>query len=130
MAGLGDSMVVPVLRAEDLARAGEFYTEVLGLTRGPSSPAGDTFVAGGGTAVMLYERPGMPAPENTTLGFAVDADKFDALIAELRGKGVVFEEYDVPEIGLKTVNGVATFDDAKSAWLKDTEGNIISIAVM
>jgi len=58
-------------------------------------------------AVMIYERPGMPAPENTTLGFAVDADRFDALVAELRGKGVVFEDYDVPEMGLKTVDGVA-----------------------
>lgn len=130
MAGLGDSMLAAVLRADDLARAGKFYTEVLGLTRGPSSPAGDMFMAGQGTAVMLYERPGMPAPENTTLGFAVAADKFDAIVAELRSRGAVFEEYDIPEMGLKTVNGVATFDGGKSAWIKDTEGNIISVAVM
>jgi catechol 2,3-dioxygenase-like lactoylglutathione lyase family enzyme len=123
-------MVAPVLRADDLARAGKFYTDVLGLTRGSSGPAGDMFVAGQGTAVMIYERPGMPAPANTTLGFAVDADKFDALVAELQGKGAVFEEYDIPEMGLKTVNGVATVDGIKSAWLKDSEGNIISIAVM
>jgi predicted enzyme related to lactoylglutathione lyase len=130
MAGLGDSMLAAVLRADDLARAGRFYTEVLGLTRGPSTPAGDMFMAGQGTVVMIYERPGMPAPENTTLGFAVDADKFDAIIAELRSKGAMFEEYDIPEIGLKTVDGVATFEGGKSAWLKDTEGNTISVAVM
>jgi catechol 2,3-dioxygenase-like lactoylglutathione lyase family enzyme len=130
MAGLGDSMAAAVLRADDLARAGAFYTDVLGLKRGPSGPAGDMFMAGQGTAVMIYERPGMPAPQNTTLGFAVPADTFDALIAELRGKGAVFEEYDVPEMGLKTVNGIATFEGIKSAWLKDPEGNIISIAVM
>ena len=128
MAGLGDSTLTAVLRAEDLARAGKFYTEVLGLKRGPSSPAGDAFIAGQSTAVMIYERPGMPAPENTTIGFAVAAEKFDAVMTELRGKGVVFEEYDMP--GLTTVNGVATFEGIKSAWLKDTEGNIISIAVM
>ena len=29
------------------------------------------------------------------------------LVAELRAGGVVFEEYDMPEIGLKTVDGVA-----------------------
>lgn len=128
MAGLGDSVLAAVLRADDLARAGKFYTEVLGLRRGPSSPAGDMFMAGEGTAVMIYERPGMPAPENTTLGFAVAAEQFDAVMTELRSKGAVFEEYDMP--GLKTVNGVATFAGVKSAWLKDTEGNIISIAVM
>ena len=130
MAGLGDSMMAAVLRADNLARAGKFYTEVLGLTAGPSSSAGDMFMAGKGTAVMIYERPGMPAPANTTLGFAVEADQFDALVAELRGKGVVFEEYDVPEMGLKTVNGVATVDGVKAAWFKDTEGNIVNVAVM
>ncbi len=33
-------------------------------------------------------------------------------------------------MGLRTVNGVATFDDSKSAWIKDTEGNIIAISTM
>lgn len=130
MAGLGDSMAASVLRADDLARAGKFYTEVLGLTPGPKSPGGDMYMAGKGTAVLIYERPGMPAPQNTTLGFAVGADEFDSIIAELRGKGAVLEEYDMPEMGLKTVNGVATFEGIKSAWIKDTEGNIISISVM
>lgn len=130
MAGLADSMAASVLRADDLARAAKFYSDVLGLAAGPSNPAGDMFMAGKGTAVMIYERPGMPAPQNTTLGFAVDADKFDAIVSELRGKGVKFEEYDIPEIGLKTVDGVATFEGAKTAWFKDTEGNIVNIAVM
>jgi predicted enzyme related to lactoylglutathione lyase len=130
MAGLGDSMLAAVLRAEDVARAKRFYTEVLGLASGPSSPAGELFVAGKGTAVLIYERPGMPAPENTALGFSLAADNFDGIVAELRAKGVVFEEYDIPEMGLKTVDGVAEVDGIKSAWFKDTEGNIINIAVM
>jgi hypothetical protein len=70
------------------------------------------------------------APENTTLGFAVSADGFDALMADLRSKGVVFEEYDLPEMGLKTVNGVAEIAGMKSAWFKDSEGNILNLAVM
>jgi len=130
MAALGDAMAASVLRAEDLARARKFYTEVLGLAPGPSSPAGDLFTAGKGTAVVIYERPGMPAPENTTLGFAIGADRFDAVVAELRDKGVVFEDYDIPEMGVKTVNGVYTFEGGKTAWFKDTEGNIVNIAVM
>ena len=47
----------------------------------------------------------MPAPENTVLGF--HAMDFDATMVDLRARGVVFEEYDIPEIGLKTVDGVA-----------------------
>jgi hypothetical protein len=44
---------------------------------------------------------------------------------ELRGRGVVFEEYDQP--GLKTENGVFTDDWGKSAWFLDSEGNILNI---
>ncbi len=88
------------------------------------------FEASGGTMLMVYENPGLKAPENTTLGFAVSADSFDAIMADLRSKGVAFEEYDIPEFGLKTVNGVAEMDGMKSAWFKDSEGNILNLAVM
>jgi hypothetical protein len=32
--------------------------------------------------------------------------------------------------GLKTVNGVATIEGEKSAWLKDPDGNIIALSEM
>ena len=138
MASLGDYPAAAVLRAEDLARAKKFYADVLGLKPGDlSGPVSEgmsegmgMFRAGGGTGVMIYERPGMPAPQNTTLGFGVALDKFDEVIADLRGKGVIFEDYDLPDIGLKTVDGVGDYDGAKVAWFKDTEGNIINIASM
>lgn len=128
MAGLGDYPVAGVLRAEDLARAAKFYTEVLGLKKAQAVQG--MFEAGDGTMVMVYERPGMPAPENTALGFGVPADRFDELLADLKAKGVVLEDYDIPEMGLKTVNGVADFDGSRGAWFKDSEGNIINIATM
>lgn len=133
MAGLGDMMVGGVLRAEDYDRAKKFYTEVLGLAEARETPGPTregSFGAGGGTMVSIYERPGLPAPQNTTLNFTVPADKIDSVVAELRTKGVVFEDYDIPEIGLKTVNGVAEFEGNKVAWFNDTEGNIISLASM
>jgi predicted enzyme related to lactoylglutathione lyase len=134
MAGLGDKMAAAVLRAEDFDRASKFYTDVLGLMPGPDMGTVPTrqgmFMAGKGTAVMIYERPGMPAPVSTTLGFAISADEFDAVAADLRAKGVKFEDYDMPEIGLKTVDGIVDMDGNKAAWFKDTEGNILNIAVM
>ncbi len=48
-----------------------------------------------------------------------------AVMAELRSRGVEFEEYDFP--GLKTENGLAMIGDSKGAWFKDSEGNILSI---
>jgi len=88
------------------------------------------FAAGAGTMVSIYERPGMPAPQNTTLAFGVTPERFDDVIAELKSKGVVFEDYDMPEMGLKTVAGVAEMLGTKAAWFKDTEGNILNIVAM
>ena len=133
MAGLKDIPVAGVLRAEDFQRARKFYTEVLGLAEAQESSTlthEGMFTAGAGTMVSVYERPGLPAPANTTLAFGVPADKFDAVMAELRAKGVAFEDYDLPEIGLQTVAGVATFEGRKAAWFKDSEGNILSLVTM
>jgi len=134
MAGLADYPAAAVLRAEDLARAKKFYTDVLGLKPGdaPGLASEDMgmFTAGDGTMIMLYARPGMPAPQNTALGFGLPADKFDEVAADLRARGVTFEDYDLPEIGLKTVNGIAEFEGTKSAWFRDSEDNIINIAAM
>jgi len=133
MAGLGDYPVAGVLRAENFGRAAKFYTEVLGLTPRQMNESPTTegmFAAGDGTMVQIYERPGMPAPQNTTLGWGVTPEKFDAVMADLRSRGVVFEDYDIPEIGLKTTNGVADFEGTKVAWFKDTEDNILSLSSM
>ena len=125
MASLGDYPAAAVLRAEDISRAKKYYTDVVGLKPIdiPTSGTESMFTAGDGTMVLIYERPGMPAPQNTTLGFNLPADQFDQVAADLRAKGVTFEDYDVPEIGLKTVNGIAEFEGAKAAWFKDSEGN-------
>jgi hypothetical protein len=49
-----------------------------------------------------------------------------AEMADLRSRGVTFEEYDLP--GLKTVGGVASFGENQVSYFKDTEGNILSLA--
>ena len=132
MAGLGDYPVGAVLRAEKLTRAAKFYTEVLGLDPTPvGGPSAEGMLsAGDGTGVMIYEGPGMPAPQNTTLGFGVPRGRLDEVVADMRAKGVTFEEYDLPEIGLKTVDGMAEIEGVRLAWFKDSEGNIVSIATM
>jgi hypothetical protein len=46
-------------------------------------------------------------------------------VAELRRRGVRFEEYDFP--GLKTVDGIADLGYEKSAWFRDSEGNLLAL---
>jgi len=131
MAGLSDFPVGGVLRAADIHRAERFYTQVLGLTEVPAPGQGGAFFRSGtGAMVMIYEQPNIPAPENTTLGFPVPAEKFDEVVADLRSKGVVFEDYDLPDMGIKTTNGIAETEGSKAAWFKDSEGNILNIATM
>jgi hypothetical protein len=52
-------------------------------------------------------------------------DDIEVVVADLRAKGVVFEEYDLP--GLKTVGGIAETAGDRAAWFKDSEGNILGL---
>ena len=61
-------------------------------------------------------------------------DDIETAVAELRTRGVAFEEFDLP--GLKTVNGIAQVAGnypskggigEKAAWFRDSEGNLLSI---
>ena len=49
-----------------------------------------------------------------------------AEVAELKARGVVFEEYDMP--GIKMENSIASAGGAKTAWFKDSEGNILAVS--
>ena len=73
---------------------------------------------------MMYETENAGTAANTAIGF--DTDDIEAEVAALRGLGVTFEEYDFP--GLKTENGIATTNEDRAAWFKDTEGNILCIS--
>lgn len=79
----------------------------------------------GGPDLYIYKR-GATKADHTVAGFIVE--DVEKEVKELKEKGVVFEEYDTPET--KTVNSIASKDGGKSAWFKDTEGNIIAIASM
>jgi predicted enzyme related to lactoylglutathione lyase len=113
--------VITTLPVTDFARARAFYKEKLGLT--PTEPDGDLFECGGGTMFVISSMSTRPAG-HTQMSFAVD--DLEAVVKGLKAKGVVFEEYDFPD--LTTVNSIATRPDFKGAWFKDSEGNMIAVA--
>ena len=120
---LTNAPVAPTLPAVDLARARKFYEGVLGLGVWMANNREVWYHAGNGTMLMIYER-GATKADHTVAGFWVD--DVEKSVKDLRQSGIVFEEYDLP--GIKTVDGVATFEDHKAAWFKDTEGNILAVA--
>jgi len=123
---LSDARIDAALPASDLDRARRFYEEKLGLTPASEFEGGLVYEGAEGTRFLLFPSFGAPSGDHTQIGFTVS--DFDAEVAELRSRGVVFEEYDLP--GLKTVDGVAEFGAGKTAWFKDSEGNVLSIAYM
>lgn len=127
---LNKSQIMVDLPAVDIKRARKFYEEKLGFKPVMANLTGPKFPdvmyqAKGGAQIYIYQRAATKA-DHTVLSFMVD--DVEREVKELKGKGVAFEEYDRPPI--KTVNGIATFGDVKSAWFKDSEGNILEIGQM
>ncbi|WP_346231458.1 VOC family protein [Parafrigoribacterium mesophilum] len=115
---------VAVLPASDLQRARTFYHDMLDLD--PTEQYGDNLVyrVGNGSTFELYETPNAGTAQNTQM--CLMTDDLDAEMAQLRQRGVIFEDYDIP--GLTTVAGVATEDNMRTAWFRDSEGNFICIS--
>src|SRR4029453_578900 len=116
---LRNHAIVPYIPVSDVARARKFYEEKVGLL--PSEEYAEVVIypCGKGTWAALNS-PGTRGTNKASCAFWA-VDDLEAEMAELRSRGVVFEEYDMP--GLKTKNGIATGGGAKTAWFKDTEGN-------
>ncbi|WP_395292665.1 VOC family protein [Kitasatospora hibisci] len=119
---LGDAPLLAIIPAADIARAKSFYTDTLGLKLSDDSGHDLTFECGG-TEFGIYETPSAGQAAHTLASFKVD--DLDAVMTALRGRGVTFEEYDMP--GLKTVDGVAEAEGMRAAWFKDSEGNILCV---
>ena len=111
------------LPATDMERAKRFYTEKLGLTAENEAPEG-VFYRSGDTRFLVFPSGGTASGTHTQLSWTVD--DIEAEVAALKARGVIFEEYDFPS--LKTINGVATMGPVKIAWMKDSEGNLLSVA--
>jgi catechol 2,3-dioxygenase-like lactoylglutathione lyase family enzyme len=123
---LGIAPVIACVPVSDLARARKFYEEKLGLVPKEeyAGGAGLLYECGQATVFFMYTSAGAGTSRANQAGFTVE--DLDAEMTDLRAKGVRFEEYDMP--GLKTVNGVNVGGGAKSAWFKDSEGNILAIS--
>lgn len=108
---------------QSVPRAREFYERKLGFTAARESAGGVVYEFASGTSCFLYPTPNAGTSKASQAYWQVD--DVEREVADLKARGVRFEEYDMP--GLKTTNGIATAGGAKTAWFKDTEGNILAI---
>ena len=120
---LTDFSVYATIPAADLARARRFYEDKLGFKAADVSPAGVMYKAHD-SGLYLYASTFAGTNKATAAGFNVTNLK--ATVAELKAKGIAFEEYDMGG-EYRTVNSIMTTPDGLAAWFKDTEGNIIGL---
>jgi len=121
---LRNATIVPYIPVADVGRARKFYEEKVGLKPREEYAGGVIYECGNGSWVFMYPSPGAGTSKASTAFWAVE--DVEAEVTELKARGVVFEEYDTPN--MKTVNSIATAGGAKTAWFKDTEGNILAVS--
>lgn len=116
--------VMTQIAITDIDKAVEFYEGKLGL-KADQMPFPDMriYKCGNGTSFLIYQRSIAGHAENTVMSFEVK--DIENVVEKLKEKGVVFEEYDMPE--LKTENSIAAKGKVKSAWFKDPDENIIGL---
>ncbi len=109
--------------ARDVARARRFYEDKVGLKPKLEIAGGVVYEFGKGTACFLYPTKNAGTSKASQAFWQVD--DIEREVAELKERGVRFEEYDTPE--MKTTNSIFTGGGAKAAWVKDSEGNILAV---
>ena len=120
---LQNSPLYAYIPAQDVSRARRFYEEKLGFKAGEEIAGGVVYEFGKGTACFLYPTPNAGTSRASQAFWQVD--DIEREVAELKKRGVKFEDYDMPD--MKTKDGIFIGGGAKAAWFKDSEGNILAV---
>ena len=122
---VGNNRISAVLVSTDLERSRDFYENKVGLTLSPETIKNHLlFDCGNATTLLIYGRGSGNSADHTQVRiWSTDVDKD---VAELVGRGIEFEEYDMD--AFKTVDHVVTSPGiGRSAWSKDPDGNTIAL---
>ena len=120
---LQKSPMYAYIPAKDMSRARKFYEGKLGFKVGQQAEGGVAYEFGKGTGCFLYPTPNAGTSKASQAFWQVD--DIEREVAELKKRGVKFEDYDLPD--MKKEGGIFTGGGAKAAWFKDSEGNILAL---
>ena len=121
---LGQKNALATVAVKDLEVARKFYEGTLGLkVAGPTGPEVLTFESGS-SKILVYKSQFAGTNQATAVTWPVGGE-VDAIVRDLKAKGVTFENYDFPNV---THEGdVHVFGRMRNAWFKDPDGNILSV---
>jgi catechol 2,3-dioxygenase-like lactoylglutathione lyase family enzyme len=119
---LGDNDAIATVAVKNLETAKRFYEGTLGLTTVMENPEVLAFKTGKST-LFVYRSQFAGTNKATAVTFV--ADEVDDLVQKLKGRGVAFEHYDLPQMTRQ--GDVHVAGPMKTAWFKDPDGNILSL---
>jgi catechol 2,3-dioxygenase-like lactoylglutathione lyase family enzyme len=123
---LKDANVGAVIAVKDLQKAKEFYEGKLGLEvdeKDNGDPGGVLYKSGSSN---LFVYPSEFAGTNKATAAAWNTDNIEAVVDELKSKGVEFEHYpNMPGVSLQ--GDVHVMGELKAVWFKDPDGSILNI---
>ena len=118
---LGDNQAVATVAVRDLNAAKKFYADVLGLKQvGAEEQEAAVYKTGTGT-LIVYRSQFAGTNQATSVTWNV-GQGIDALVRDLKARGVGFEHYDMP--GMKREGEIHSGGNTRAAWFKDPDGNI------
>ena len=123
MTALTEAKARATVAVSDQDRARDFYKGTLELILESEIPGVTTFRCGDGTILDVYQSEFAGTAKSTVASFQVL--DLAAAMAELRGRGVAFENYD--QGPMKTTDGVVDFGGMRGAWFRDPDGNILGL---
>jgi catechol 2,3-dioxygenase-like lactoylglutathione lyase family enzyme len=112
-----------MLAASDVPRARDWYADKLGYAVFHDYGDEEVVMGQGRNRFSIYRAPSGQTARNTVGMWWVD--DLRAEMADLRARGVVFEDYDFGDA--RTVDGVMSDEGGMTAWFKDSEGNILGL---
>jgi catechol 2,3-dioxygenase-like lactoylglutathione lyase family enzyme len=119
---LSDNNAIATVAVKNLETAKRFYEGTLGLTKVMENEEVLTFKAGKST-LFVYRSQFAGTNKATAVTFV--ADEVDDLVRTLKGRGVTFEHYDLPQMTRQ--GDVHVAGTMRTAWFKDPDGNIFSL---
>jgi len=121
---LADFAPSATVAVKNLDKVRPFYEGVLGLKPIDTAMRGAQGFRAGDAILVIYESQFAGTNQATTVTWSL-GDRFDAVMDDLRAKGVAFEEYRFA--GVTIENGVHISSGGgpgRVAWFKDPDGNI------
>ena len=121
---LSEHTPTTTLATTDPGRSRDFYQGVLGFEPKEEAGGGVFYQAGNG-AFFVYESSFTGTNKATSMSFELSPDEFDREIDALRQAGVTFDTFEME--GIEWNDDVATFDEMRSVWFRDPDGNILNV---